>query len=118
MAAKVNIGDIVQKMALFGVGGWVAENALCEQDRYSSVFRGAKIPFMPVYAANGVALTAIAPFVDTMVEFAGCYIDRSVLGGKAGSFGSVDALTRLSDGCVNFTRSALWGGMGLIAEKM
>jgi uncharacterized membrane protein len=133
MASKVNIGDIVQKMALFGVGGWVAENALCEQDRYSSVFRGAKIPFMPVYAANGVVLTAVAPYVDnwpilargfaygilgTMVEFAGCYIDRNLLGGKSGSFGSVDALTRLSEGCVNFTRSALWGGMGLVAEKL
>jgi uncharacterized membrane protein len=133
MASKVNIGDIVQKMALFGVGGWVAENALCEQDRYSSVFQGAKIPFMPVYAVNGVVLTAVAPYVDnwpilargfaygilgTLVEYAGCQIDRRVLSGKAGSFGSTDALTRLSEGCVNFTRSALWGGMGLIAEKL
>ena len=133
MAAKINVGDLLQKTVLFGFGGWVVENALCEQDRYSTVFRGAKIPFMPVYAANGIALTALSPYVSnwpiiargfaygllgTAVEYAGCQIDRKLLGGQSASYASVDALTRLSEGCVNFTRSALWGGMGLIAEKV
>lgn len=128
-----NVGDIIAKVTMFGVAGWVAENALCQQDRYSTLFRGAKIPFMPVYAANGVVLTTAAPYVSkwpvlarglayailgTAVEYAGCKIDRQLLGGRSASYGSVDALTRLSEGCVNFTRSALWGGMGLIAEKV
>ena len=128
-----NVGDIIAKVTMFGVAGWVAENALCGQDRYSAIFRGAKIPFLPIYAANGVALTAAAPYVSkwpilarglaysilgSAVEYVGCRIDRQLLGGQTGDYGRNDALARLSEGCVNFTRSALWGGMGLIAEKV
>ena len=129
-----NVGDIIAKVTMFGVAGWVAENALCHTDRYSAVFRGAKIPFMPIYAANGVALTFAAPYVSkwpilarglaysilgTAVEYAGCRIDRALLGGQASrNFGRDDALARGTEGCVDFTRSALWGGMGLIAEKV
>ena len=128
-----NAGDIIQKVALFGVGGWFAENALCQQDRYSSVFRGAKIPFMPIYAANGLALSGLAPYVSkwptvarglayavlgTTVEWLGCQIDRQLLGGNAMVMRGSDALTQLSSGCVNFQRSVLWGGLGLLAEKV
>ena len=128
-----NVGDIITKVTLFGVAGWVAENALCRTDRYSSVFRGAKIPFMPIYAANGVALTAAAPFVSkwpilarglayaiigTGVEYVGCQIDRRLVSKQSWDYGRGDAVARLSEGCVDFTRSALWGGMGLIAEKV
>ena len=136
MATKTkHVGEVISKVALFGAAGWVAENALCQQERYSSVFRGAKIPFMPVYAVNGIVLTAVSSavkkwdwpglarfltyaVVGTGVEWTGCWLDKQVLGGTATNFGSIDALTRLSEGCVNFTRSALWGGMGLIAEKV
>ena len=130
----MNVGDIITKVTLFGVAGWVAENALCRTDRYSAVFRGAKIPFMPIYAANGMALTAVAPFVSkwpilarglsysivgTLVEYLGCQIDRRLLSGQGSwNYGQGDAVARLSEGCVDFTRSALWGGMGLIAEKV
>jgi uncharacterized membrane protein len=127
-----NVGDIIAKVTMFGVAGWVAENALCGQDRYSAIFRGAKIPFMPIYAANGVALTAAAPYVSkwpilarglaysilgTAVEYVGCRIDRQLIS-KSWDYGRNDALARASDGCVSFTRSALWGGMGLVAEKV
>lgn len=127
-----NVGEIITKVTLFGVAGWVAENALCQQDRYSAVFRGAKIPFMPIYAANGLALTSVAPYLSkwpilarglsyailgTAIEWAGCKIDRQFLGGRSGYRGD-DALVRLSEGCVTFTRSMLWGGMGLVAEKV
>lgn len=127
-----NVGEIIAKVTMFGVAGWVAENALCGQDKYSAIFRGAKIPFLPIYAANGVALTAAAPYVSkwpilarglayailgTGVEYVGCKIDRQLLSGRTWDYGRNDALARLSEGCVNFTRSALWGGMGLIAEK-
>ena len=129
----INVGEILQKATLFGVGGWVAENALCRTDRYSTVFRGAKIPFMPIYAANGVLLTAAAPYVakwpilarglaysilGTLVEFAGCQIDRRLVSGQSWNYGSADAVARLSEGCVDFTRSAMWAGVGLIAEKV
>jgi hypothetical protein len=128
--AKLNVGEIVSKTALFGIAGWVFENALCG-DRYSSLFRGAKVPFLPIYAANGVVLTAAAPYVSswpvfgkglayaslgTAVEYLGCQIDRRFLEQRS-SFGGNDALARASEGCVNFTRAALWGGLGLVAEK-
>ena len=127
-----NVGDIIAKVTMFGVAGWVAENALCGQDRYSAIFRGAKIPFLPIYAANGVALTAAAPYVSkwpilarglayailgTGVEYVGCRIDRQLLT-RSWDYGRDDSLSRLSEGCVDFTRSALWAGMGLIAEKV
>ena len=127
-----NVGDIIAKVTMFGVAGWVAENALCGTDRYSTIFRGAKIPFMPIYAANGVALTAAAPYVSkwpilarglayailgTGVEYVGCRIDRQLLT-RTWDYGRNDSLARLSEGCVDFTRSALWAGMGLIAEKV
>jgi hypothetical protein len=133
--AKLNIGEIISKVAVFGVGGWLLENALCG-DRYSSLFRGQNVPFLPVYAANGVALTTVAPYVSswptlgrgmayaalgTAVEYVGCQIDRKLLSQHTafgpGGFGGPDALARASDGCVNFTRSALWAGLGLVAEK-
>jgi len=129
-----NAGDILQKVAAFGVGGWFVENAICGTERYSSVLRNTRIPFLPVYAANGVVLTAAAPYVDkwpwlarglvyaalgTGVEWIGCQIDRHLLSGSEQMMRlNPDALMNLSSGCVNFTRSALWGGMGLVAEKI
>jgi hypothetical protein len=132
--SKLNVGDLVSKIAMFGIAGWVFENALCG-DRYSSVFRGAKVPFLPVYAANGVVLTAAAPYVaswpifgkglayatlGTAVEYVGCQIDRKILEQRAAfshGFGGTDALARVSEGCVNYTRSAMWAGLGLVAER-
>lgn len=131
---KLNVGEIVSKVAMFGIAGWVFENALCG-DRYSTLFRGAKVPFLPVYAVNGVVLTTAAPYIanwpvfgkglayatlGTAVEYVGCQIDRRILEQRAafspGGFGT-DALARASGGCVNYTRSAMWAGLGLVAEK-
>lgn len=130
--AKLNVGDIISKATLFGIAGWVVENALCSQDRYSSLFKGFKVPFLPIYAANGVAMTGMADFVSkwptlarglsyavvgTAVEYVGCRIDREILASRSWDFGKGDALARSSDGCVNFAHAALWGGLGLVAEK-
>ena len=130
-----NMGEFITKVTAFGVAGWVAENALCQQDRfrYSSVFGGVKIPFMPLFAANGVALTAVAPYVSkwpwlargltysalgTAVEWVGCQIDRKLLSRRSWDYGSSEALAESTEGCVSLPRSALWAGMGLIAEKI
>ena len=129
-----NLGDIVQRSALFGFAGWVAENALCGGDRYSSVFRGANIPLLPLYAVNGVVLSGVAPYIakwptlargltysllGSVIEFVGCHIDRQLISQQPSwNWGTGDSLARSSDGCVSFMRSAVWGGMGLIAEKV
>lgn len=129
---STNTGDLIAKGAAFGVAGWVVENALTNQDRYSAIFRGHRVPFLPVYAANGIVLTGAAPYVSkwptlarglayavlgTAVEYVGCQIDRKFLGVPAWNFGMGDAVARMSEGCVNFAHSALWGGLGLVAEK-
>lgn len=129
--AKMDVGDIIAKAGLFGVGGWVLENALCG-DHFSALFRGHKVPFLPVYAATGLTLTGVAPkisgwstlargftyaFLGTAVQYAGCRIDRELLSARGWDYGPRDALARSSEGCVDFTHAALWGGLGLLAEK-
>jgi hypothetical protein len=135
-----NIGEILQKAALFGVGGWVVENSLCRADSYSPLFGGAKVPFLPIYAVNGLALTAMEPYISkwptfarglaygaagSLVEYAGCWVlkrqwlgQQSYRAALAQSFQGNDALARLTDGCVDFTRGLMWAGMGLVAEKV
>lgn len=130
--ASLNVGDLLSRGVMFGVAGWVVENAFCGQDRYSSVFRGARVPFLPIYAANGLALTGMAPFVSkwptlarglsyatvgSLVEYVGYRLDRELLKDAAPGFGQSDSLARATDGGVNFTRAALWGGLGVVAEK-
>lgn len=134
MAGK-NVGNFIQKVALFGGAGWLAENAVCDQDqyRYSSLFRGLKIPFMPIYAVNGVALTGVAPYIanwpwlarglvysalGTGIEWVSCQIDRKLIGGSSWNYGGSEALAIATGGCVSFTRSALWAGVGLVAEQV
>jgi hypothetical protein len=134
--ARFNTGEMVSKAAVFGLVGWALENALCGE-RYSQAFAGHKVPWLPVYAANGIALTGASSYlsswpmfgrglayaaIGTAVEWAGCQIDRKLLSQRAGVpgggfAGSADALFEFSGGCVNFTRSVLWGGLGLVAEK-
>ena len=130
----VKTGEILQKVAAFGFGGWFIENAICGRPRYSPVVGNTKIPFLPIWAANGVALTALAPHIEswpwlakglayaavgTGVEYLGCQIDKHLLSSSEQMMRvNPDALMNLTGGCVNFTRSALWGGMGLVAEKI
>lgn|SRR5574341_120852 len=132
-----NVGDIIAKVSVFGVAGWVAENALCQQDRfrYSGVFGGVKIPFMPMYAVNGLALSTVAPYLEkwrwptiargltysvvgTGIEWLGCQIDRHVMNKRSWDYGRSEALSESTEGCVSLPRSALWAGVGLLAEKL
>ncbi len=130
--AKSNMGDILAKGTAFGVAGWVAENALSDSDRYSALFRGHRVPFLPVYAFGGIAMTSAAPYLDkwptlarglayailgTGIEYVGCKIDRELLHARSWDYGQRDTLSRASEGCLNFAHAALWGGLGLIAEK-
>lgn len=129
---KSNVGDVLAKATAFGVAGWVAENALSDHDRYSALFKGHRVPFLPVYAVGGVVLTSAASYLGkwptlarglayailgTGVEYIGCIIDRRFLQARSWDYGQRDALARASEGCLNFAHAALWGGLGIIAEK-
>jgi hypothetical protein len=141
-APTTTAAAVVAKTALFGVAGWAAENLLHER-YYSPVFRGHKVPFLPVYAAGGLAVIAAAPYLrsrpawlrglvyaglGTAIEYAGCQLDRTMFKnadagrrpgshGRSWDYGEVDGLAESTDGCLSWKHTALWGGLGLLAEK-
>jgi uncharacterized membrane protein len=121
---------VVAKTALFGVAGWAAENALFGP-RYSPVFQGHHVPFLPVYAAGGLAMVTAAPRIakwpvlaravvyaalGTAIEYAGCQLDRKVFEGRSWDYGKSDGLADSTDGCISWRHTALWGGLGFVAE--
>jgi uncharacterized membrane protein len=131
MHDKTTTEAVVAKAALFGVAGWTAENVLFGH-RYSAMFKGHHVPFLPVYAAGGLAVMAAAPHIEkwpvlaragayallgTAVEFAGCQLDRKLMEARSWDYGGSDALAKATDGCVDWKHTALWGVLGVIAEK-
>ena len=131
-SATTSVEAVVAKAALFGVAGWAGEN-LFYGPRYSPVFQGHKVPFLPVYAAGGLAVIAVAPHlagksafvraivyaaIGTAIEYAGCQLDRKVFDGRSWDYGNIDGLAESTDGCISWRHSALWGGLGLLAEKI
>ncbi len=123
---------VVAKTALFGVTGWAAENVLFGP-RYSPVFQGHHVPFLPVYAAGGLAMLTAAPYVadrsvfiraltyaaiGMAIEYAGCRLDRDVFEARSWDYGQLDGLATKTDGCVSWSHTALWGGLGLLVEKL
>jgi uncharacterized membrane protein len=122
---------VVGKTALFGVAGWAAENVLFGP-RYSAVFQGHRVPFLPIYAAGGLAMITVAPKIagrsalmraavyaalGTAIEYAGCKLDRGMFEARSWDYGRRDDLARSTDGCLSWKHTALWGGLGLVAEK-
>jgi uncharacterized membrane protein len=130
--AATTVEAVVAKAALFGVAGWAGENLLYGP-RYSPVFQGHKVPLLPVYVAGGLAVIATAPrlagkplliralvyaAIGTAIEYAGCQLDRKVFDGRSWDYGKIDGLAESTDGCISWRHSALWGGLGLVAEKL
>jgi uncharacterized membrane protein len=130
--ATTTVEAVAAKAALFGVAGWAGENALFGP-RYSPVFQGHEVPFLPVYAAGGLAMIAAARHaarwpviaraalyaaIGTAIEYAGCQLDRKVFAARSWDYGKSDGLASNTDGCVSWRHAALWGGLGLVAEKV
>lgn len=122
---------VVAKAAIFGVAGWAAENLLFGQ-RFSATFHGHHVPFLPVYAVGGLAVMTTAPHIEdwpmpiraaayallgTAVEFLGCQVDRKILDARSWDYGGSDALAKATQGCVDWKHTALWGLLGVVAEK-
>jgi len=129
---KTTVMSVVTKAGIFGFGGWAAENALYGP-RFSGVFGKHKLPFLPIYAAGGLAVLAIAPHIAHLpfpiraviyaavlggLEYAGCKIDRDFLKNRAWDYGQSDALAVETKGCVDWTHALMWGGLGLLAEQL
>lgn len=126
--------DLVAKATLLGAGGWAIENVLSRAPRYSALFKGARVPFLPVYALGGAAVLALAPHLRetevpwyvraaiyggalSAIEYAGCLIDREMLGTCSWDYSS-QACAEPSRGCVDFGHAALWGMLGLLVEEI
>jgi uncharacterized membrane protein len=126
--------ELLGGAALFGVVGWGLENALASAEdapaRYSAAFGGKHIPFLPVYAAGGATVLALAPTLKaqnlpwfvrgaiysgvlTGVEFLGCQLDRHRMGARSWDYGK-DAP---AEGCIDLKHAVMWGALGLIAEQ-
>lgn len=143
--------DFIVNAALLGAGGWVIENTLSKappddgvvgpgpaehtrRGRYSALFKGERVPFLPVYAFGGGAVMLLAPrlretelpwytraaiYAVTLsaVEYAGCLIDREVLGACSWDYSRKNCADS-SRGCVDFGHATLWGMLGLLVEKI
>lgn len=115
--------------AASGVVGWLLENMLTPNagrasGRYSKAFGGARVPFLPVYAAGGALVALAAPAAAALplpvrglayaiglsgLELAACRLDRSLPGRPSWSYG-------LSDACVDGPHALAWAGLGLAVE--
>lgn len=131
-ASNTTTEAVVVKAAAFGTVGWMAENLLFGP-RYSALFNGRHVPFLPVYAAGGLAVTSLAPkfkdwplllrgaayaAIGAGVAYVGCQLDRTALSARSWDYGPRDSLARATRGCVDFKHAALWGAAGLLLEQI
>src|SRR5271166_6453024 len=134
MKNKIETKTLAAYAALFRAGGWAIENVLSKEPRYSALFKGERVPFLPVYAFGGAAVMMLAPhlreanlpwyaraaiYAGTLsgIEYAGCLLDREVLEACSWDY-SQKACAEPSRGCVNFGHAALWGMLGLLVERV
>jgi len=123
---------VVGKAALFGFVGWAAENVLFK-DRYSAMWQGKHVPWLPSYAIGGLVITGVEPYIKdwpmpiraisyallgTGVEWVGCQIDRHLLDAHSWDYGESDHLARATSGCVDWKHTAIWGVLGMLTESV
>lgn len=128
MAMKFS--ELVGGAAISGVAGWGIENMLFGP-RYSALFKGAHVPFLPIYAAGGATVLAIAPTLKaqglpwiargaayagilTALEWTGCQLDRKSLGAHSWDYGDGDDAP--AEGCIDVKHAIAWGVLGLLVE--
>lgn len=78
---------------LAGVAGWMIENSLSDERRYSKVFGGRRVPFLPVWGAGGAAVASLAGTgtIHTGIALTPANLDAAAgaagFGGNAWQFG-------------------------------
>lgn len=105
-----------------GVLGWAGESLLFGP-RYSGVFGGAKVPFLPVYAVGGATVALLAPHLanqPALVRAAAYGATLTALEAAAGYAERAEG--RMSwdyDGSpVDLKHALLWAGLGLVFEQV
>jgi hypothetical protein len=127
----VKAAEFAAKTALFGVGGWVLENMFFGP-RFSAMWGGWKIPFLPVYALGGASIMLAAPHLQkvpwyarvpiyggilTGVEALGCFVDRKLLGACSWDYSKTNCMSD-DRGCIDFKHAIIWGVLGLAGEAL
>jgi len=125
----MDAAELALQGTLFGVGGWTLENVFFGP-RFSTVFDGVQIPFLPVYAFGGMTIMATRPYLDklpwivrvpiysallTGVEFAGCQINRRVFGSCSWDYSNQNCANPWA-GCIDLDHGLLWGILGVAVE--
>lgn len=106
-----------------GVAGWALENALFGP-RYSQIFgQDVRVPFLPVYAAGGVALALAAPHLQTLAWPVRGAAYGAMLTGIEGLSGLAErAQGRMSwdygGGVIDLPHAVAWAALGLLAEPL
>ena len=116
---------------VFGIGGWLAENLFIEE-RYSSAFDNHKVPFLPVYAIGGMTVILTHPHISefnpllragiyaaelTAIEYVAGQLDRRLMNKCSWDY-SDKQCNNINEGIVDLPHAVLWGGLGLITEKI
>lgn len=134
LGRKPSRARIAAVFALSGILGWVIENAAvgASGPRYSRLFGGLKVPFLPVYGAGGVALSmtssrlrskglsigkraAVYAGLSTLTELAACGLDRAT-GGEQWNYTGETAADEL--GCVSLPHTAAWTALAFAMEPL
>lgn len=120
----MSLGRLTLFALASGVAGWAIENAIFPETggHFSKGF--GKLPFLPVYAAGGVAVALAAPSLAKVpvlgrtaiygaglsgLELVACRMDRSLAGKPSWSYGH-------EGGCVDLPHAVAWGLLALGAE--
>lgn len=104
-----------------GVAGWVLENALFGQ-RYSVLL--PHVPFLPVYAVGGAAISLLEPRIQNMHPAARFLIYAGALTAVEGTAGWLDranghlSWTYENGSSIDLKHAIAWGFLGLLTEAV
>jgi len=117
--------------ALAGTAGWAIEYAWEGKPRYSAIFRGVPVPFLPIYGFGAGLVNFLWPAIAgwpllvrglgyalalTGLEWIGCQIDRAL---GACSWDYTGNRCRVHGvGCINVRHAGAWALLGLGAERL
>ena len=141
MLSTTSMAKIVPAAAALGVAGFALENVFFGA-RYSNLFGGAHVPFLPIYAFGGAVALVAAPHLKNAdlpwyaraaaygvllsgVEWVGCRVDRDALKGCAWDYSGQEKEKEKEKecrdparGCIDLPHFVLWGILGLVVEQM